>query len=75
MYAGVIVIDGNRIKFSVDDWKLMLAIKTLRQKLRQLTAQIFRDPGVQLSPQQQTWLGIWERIFAYHEEKMAGARK
>ncbi|KAL8902085.1 MAG: hypothetical protein Q9207_004881 [Kuettlingeria erythrocarpa] len=75
MYAGVIVIDGNRVRFSVGDWKLMLAIKTLRQKLRQLTAQVFRDPGLKLSPQQETWLGIWERVFACHEEMVAGARK
>lgn len=68
MYSGVIVIDGNRIRLSVEEWKIMLAIKTLRHKLRQITAQLYRDPGISLSSQQQTWLGIWKRIFAYHDE-------
>ncbi|KAL8998155.1 MAG: hypothetical protein Q9169_002709 [Polycauliona sp. 2 TL-2023] len=71
MYSGMIVIDGNRIRFSVDDWKIMLAIKTLRQKLRQVTAQSFRDPGRALSSQQQAWLGIWEKIVEYHEQGKA----
>lgn len=74
MYSGVIVIDGNRIKFSVDDWKLMLAIKTLRHKLRQITALLFRDPGHQLSPQQHIWLDMWEKVVAYHDEKMASQK-
>ena len=71
MYSGMIIIDGNRIRFSVDDWKVMLAIKTLRQKLRQVTAQSFRDPGRQLSPQQQSWLIIWEKMTDYHENGKA----
>ncbi|KAL8938001.1 MAG: hypothetical protein Q9216_004129 [Gyalolechia sp. 2 TL-2023] len=68
MYSGVIVIDGNRIRLSVEDWKVMLAIKTLRQKLRQITGQLYRDPGYSLSSQQQKWLDIWQRIFACHDE-------
>ncbi|KAL8887744.1 MAG: hypothetical protein Q9215_004718 [Flavoplaca cf. flavocitrina] len=71
MYSGMIIIDGNRVRFSVDDWKVMLAIKTLRQKLRQVTAQSFRDPGRQLSPQQQSWLIIWEKMVDYHENGKA----
>ncbi|KAL8651060.1 MAG: hypothetical protein Q9226_004873, partial [Calogaya cf. arnoldii] len=68
MYSGMIIIDGNRIRFSVDDWKVMLAVKTLRQKLRQVTAQSFRDPGRPLSTQQQTWLNIWDKIVEYQEK-------
>lgn len=68
MYSGVIVIDGNRIRLSVEDWKMMLAIKTLRHRLRQITAQLYRDPRSSLSSQQQIWLDIWKKIFAYHEE-------
>ena len=71
MYSGMIIIDGNRIRFSVDDWKVMLAVKTLRQKLRQVTAQSFRDPGRPLSSQQQTWLNIWDKIVEYQEKGRA----
>lgn len=75
MYSGVVVVDGNRIRFSVDDWKLMLAIKVLRQKLRQIMAQSFRDPGYQASAQQKTWLGIWEKIFEFYTEATANGGK
>ncbi|KAI4117053.1 MAG: hypothetical protein LQ345_002635 [Seirophora villosa] len=75
MYSGVIVIDGNRIRFSVDDWQVMLAIKRLRQTLRQIMAEIFRHPGYRLPPQQQKWMDIWEKIFAYHDESTAAAKK
>lgn len=67
----MIIIDGNRIRFSVDDWKVMLAVKTLRQKLRQVTAQSFRDPGRELSSQQQSWLNVWEKIVEYQEKRKA----
>ena len=64
MFTGVMVIDGNRIRFSVDDWKIMLAIKTLRTQVRQIMAHSFRHPGRSLSPHQQAWLDIWQRIFS-----------
>ncbi|KAL9012950.1 MAG: hypothetical protein Q9173_002318 [Seirophora scorigena] len=75
MYSGVIVIDGNRIRLSVDDWQVMLAIKKLRQTLRQIMAEIFRHPDYRPPPQQQKWMDIWEKIFAYHDESMAAAKK
>ncbi|KAL8989604.1 MAG: hypothetical protein Q9177_001547 [Variospora cf. flavescens] len=75
MYSGVMVIDGNRIRFSMDDWQDMLAIKTLRQALRQIAAQMFRHPGYRLPTHQLKWMDIWEKIFAYHEESTAGVKK
>ncbi|KAL8727270.1 MAG: hypothetical protein Q9166_006151 [cf. Caloplaca sp. 2 TL-2023] len=71
MYSGIIIIDGNRIRFSVDDWKVMLAIKTLRHKLRQINAQLFRDPGHQLSDQQQTWMHFWKKTLEHQAEYQA----
>ena len=69
MYSGVIVIDGNRIRFSVDDWKKLLAIKTLRTQIRQIMSQSFKNPGRALSQQQQWWLNIWQRIFTLEEKR------
>ncbi|MCJ1397878.1 hypothetical protein MMC11_001074 [Xylographa trunciseda] len=64
MYSGVIVIDGNRLRFSLDNWKVMLALKTLRTRLREIMSQAFRSPGRPLSHEQQIWFDIWQRIFA-----------
>ncbi|KAL6712823.1 hypothetical protein ACLMJK_009535 [Lecanora helva] len=66
MYSGVVVIDGNRIRFSFEDWKTMSAIKALRYEIRQIMALSFRSPERPLTQQQQTWLDIWERIFTRH---------
>ena len=64
MYSGVIVLDGNRIRFALDEWKAFLAIKTLRVQIRQIMTQAFRSPGRGLSVQQQAWLDVWQKIFS-----------
>ena len=62
MYAGVMILDGNRIRFSVDDWKTLIAIKILRTQIRHIIDQSFRYPGRSLSQAQLSWLDIWQNI-------------
>ena len=69
MYSGVIVIDGNRVRFAVDDWKKMLAIKTLRTQVRGIMMQAFKNPGRELSEWQKGWMDIWQRVFTIEENK------
>lgn len=64
MYAGVVVLDGNRIRFAVDEWKTMVALRALRMNIRQIMTQAFRNPGRGLSVQQRGWMDVWRRIFA-----------
>ncbi|EKD13893.1 uncharacterized protein L3040_005494 [Drepanopeziza brunnea f. sp. 'multigermtubi'] len=64
MYAGVFILDGNRARFAVSDWKTMLVIKTLRAKLREILTRSFKSPGKQLTGQQQKWLDVWHKIFS-----------
>ncbi|KAI1389276.1 P-loop containing nucleoside triphosphate hydrolase protein [Hypoxylon trugodes] len=64
MYAGVIVLDGNRARFSAPDWKSLLAIKALRTRLRDLMTRSFRNPGKLPTAQQERWLDAWQRVFA-----------
>ncbi|KAL4880475.1 P-loop containing nucleoside triphosphate hydrolase protein [Aspergillus karnatakaensis] len=63
MYAGILSIDNNRIRFSIRDWKSMVAIKFLSMKIREILAGFFKDPGVPLSYKQRQWMEIWENIF------------
>ena len=65
MYAGVIIIDGNRIRFRMEDWRSMLALKHLRLNIRGIIAQSLRSPGRRLSEQQQVWFDIWKRAFEH----------
>ena len=64
MYSGVIVLDGNRIRFALDEWKTFLALRALRVQIRQIMTQAFRSPGRGLSAQQQGWLDVWQKIFS-----------
>lgn len=64
MYAGVIVLDGNRARFSVPDWKSMLVIKVLRTRLRELLNRSFKMPGKMLTVQQEKWMDVWQTIFS-----------
>ncbi|PYH40126.1 putative ATP dependent RNA helicase [Aspergillus saccharolyticus JOP 1030-1] len=65
MYSGVISIDANRIRFSIRDWKSMLALKLLSARLRDILQATFREPQKLTYPsyKQQQWITIWQRIF------------
>jgi len=64
MYAGVFILDGNRARFAVADWKTMLVIKTLRTKLREIMNRSFKTPGKAPTLQQQKWMEVWQKIFS-----------
>lgn len=64
MYAGVVILDGNRARFSVSDWKTLLVVKTLRTRLRDILTRSFKMPGRLLSSQQEKWLDIWHALFS-----------
>ena len=63
MYSGVIVIDGNRLRLSVADWKVVVIMKALRTKLREIMVQSFRTPGKKKNEEQEFWWEIWRGMF------------
>ncbi|EPE07952.1 helicase associated domain-containing protein [Ophiostoma piceae UAMH 11346] len=63
MFSGVMVLDGNRARFSVPDWKTLLVIKVLRSRLREMLSRSFKAPGKQPTAQHQKWFNVWQRIF------------
>jgi ATP-dependent RNA helicase DHX29 len=67
MYSGVLVLDGNRARFAVSDWKTMLVIKTLRTRLREIMIKNFKTPGKALTSQQLKWFDLWQKIFSQEE--------
>ncbi|KKA30424.1 hypothetical protein TD95_004371 [Thielaviopsis punctulata] len=74
LFSGVLVLDGNRARFSLNDWKAALAIKTLRARLRDILTRSFKNPGALPSAQQQKWLDVWQRIFEQDfEDKNSGS--
>lgn len=70
MYAGVITIDGSRIRFSLRDWKTLLALKVLSTRIREILSFTFRDPKkAVLSPGQKEWLDLWQEVFSPQERQ------
>jgi ATP-dependent RNA helicase DHX29 len=63
MYAGVIVIDGSRLKFKVRDWKTMMALKMLRTGFKEALSRLLKYPGKPLGDRQRSWMELVERIF------------
>lgn len=63
MYAGVIIVDGNRLRFKVKDWRTMIVLKTLRMKLREVVAKLFKNPGRELGDRPRRWMEVLERMF------------
>ncbi|RFU29894.1 hypothetical protein B7463_g6443, partial [Scytalidium lignicola] len=64
MYSGVFILDGNRARFSVSDWKTMFIIKTLRARLRDILTRSFKSPGKPFTASQQRWMEVWQKIFS-----------
>lgn len=64
MYSGVLVLDGNRVRFAVPDWKTMLCMKVLRARLREALARSFKNPGKLPTAQHERWMDVWQRIFS-----------
>ncbi|KAI7178507.1 hypothetical protein KC343_g19643 [Hortaea werneckii] len=63
MYAGTIVIDGNRLRYKVRDWKTMIVLKILRAKLKEVLARMFRQPGKDLAGKHHVWMEVLEKMF------------
>lgn len=68
MYSGVLVLDGNRVRFAVSDWKTALVLKALRSRLWEMLNRSFKNPGKLQTAQHERWLEVWQRIFTLAQE-------
>lgn len=69
MYAGVIVIDGNRLRLKVKDWKTMIVLKTLRSRFKEVLARLYKYPGRELQGKYKLWMEIIEKMFETQRKK------
>lgn len=73
LYSGVLVLDGNRARFAMPDWKTTLALKTLRNRLKDMLTRAFKNPGRVLTAQHEKWLDVWQKIFVLAAENREAA--
>ncbi|KAK4990405.1 hypothetical protein LTR50_002580 [Elasticomyces elasticus] len=69
MYAGVIVVDGNRLRFKVADWRTMIALKILRTRLKDILEKKYKSPGRELSARDADWMEVFGKIFDKESRK------
>jgi ATP-dependent RNA helicase DHX29 len=62
LHAGVITIDGNRLRFRVDEWKNALALKGLRRAMEEIVEGRLRDPRKELSPRLRKWMEVFVKM-------------
>ncbi len=72
LHAGVIILDGNRLKFAVKDWKTMIALKTLRLRAREIMVKLLKSPHKPLSSRLERWKDILVKLFLREDENGAG---
>ncbi|RDA90510.1 hypothetical protein CP533_0837 [Ophiocordyceps camponoti-saundersi (nom. inval.)] len=75
MFSGVMVLDGNRARFALPDWKTMLVVKTLRTRLREMLVRSFRQPGKLITAQHQKWFDVWQRLFSLQDQLLQHAQE
>ena len=63
MTAGVILVDVNRLRFKTDSWRMMIVLKTLRLRMREIMEWNLKKPGRPLSPRLEKWMEIVHRVF------------
>jgi ATP-dependent RNA helicase DHX29 len=69
MYAGVIIVDGNRLRIKVKDWKTMAVLKVLRARFKEVLGRLLKFPGRELGGRLAKWMDVFEAVFARAERK------
>ncbi|PNS15386.1 ATP-dependent RNA helicase DHX36 [Sphaceloma murrayae] len=62
-YAGVIIVDGNRLKYKVKEWWEMVMIKAIRSNVRSILNKGWKKPGRELSKRERQWWDLFLKIF------------
>jgi ATP-dependent RNA helicase DHX29 len=62
IHAGVVVLDGNRLRFKVGDYRTAMALKTIRKRLEEYVEGKLEEPGRPVRAGLERWLGIWDKI-------------
>jgi ATP-dependent RNA helicase DHX29 len=68
MFAGVITIDGNKVRFRVRTWRTLIALKILRAKVNYVLTCMIQSPGEPLTSSLQAWANLWQKVVMPAEE-------
>ncbi|KAI5776100.1 P-loop containing nucleoside triphosphate hydrolase protein [Geopyxis carbonaria] len=63
LWPGVQNIDGNRVRFSMADWRALMAVKMLRSRVRDIINRTWKTPEKELTPTQTAWMECFWEVF------------
>ncbi|GAM86607.1 hypothetical protein ANO11243_046210 [Dothideomycetidae sp. 11243] len=70
-YSGVIIIDGNRLRFKVRTWREMALLKALRIKIKSILARAWKRPGRDMTDSEKEWFTVLADMFeAWNQRKL-----
>jgi ATP-dependent RNA helicase DHX29 len=69
IHAGLVVIDGNRMRFRVGNWKDAVVLKHVRQRLEELVEVRLKEPSKELGTKTRKWLEVWEAMCKSYVER------
>jgi ATP-dependent RNA helicase DHX29 len=67
--SGVVSVDGSRMRFWIEGWKLATAVKYLRERLQECVERKWRRPELPLPRRLARWWEIWEEVVGRWEKK------
>ncbi|EXJ86531.1 hypothetical protein A1O3_03482 [Capronia epimyces CBS 606.96] len=66
-FAGVLVLGFGKVKLAVRHWRQLMAIKVLRERMRQVLDTCYKRPGEELRENERRWVDSWLAIEAVEE--------
>ncbi|KAF2839488.1 ATP-dependent RNA helicase A [Patellaria atrata CBS 101060] len=69
MHAGVVVLDGNRVRFALPDLRVMVAVKMLRGRVREVVERVLRKPEVGVGERLGRWMEVFLEVFERVDRK------
>ncbi|KIW97056.1 uncharacterized protein Z519_02448 [Cladophialophora bantiana CBS 173.52] len=65
-FAGVLLLDGGKVKLSVKRWRELMAVKILRERVLGVLEECYKRPG-EVGEEGRVWLDMWLKIEAAQE--------
>ncbi|KAF2478195.1 P-loop containing nucleoside triphosphate hydrolase protein [Lindgomyces ingoldianus] len=75
LHAGVISFPGNVLKFAVKDWRVAVALKVLRRRIKEIVSASWKNPGRQMSGREKEWMRLLFEMFDRQQDKAEGIKR
>lgn len=70
-FAGVVVLDNGKARFSLRQWRQLAAIKILRESLSCALERCWSAPGLVMSRQDEKWIDLFANIVSGKDPKVS----